>query len=180
MNIIYGLEEESSATLRRTFRRLLELDADVLNAVYITPHFWTWAGRQVRAEQVIQLDQALWTYRNQIIDTPRLSPERMFLAVKMTEVLYHLRPCAWCAWCLEAIGATGRCWPRTWESARGVLLAEIGEFLFHTRFERPGHLQHIPGFPPQHQDAEDGDPRGDARQSGLRQSSSSSLSQTAR
>src|SRR5262249_42598511 len=31
VNIIYGLEDESGATLRRTFRRLLELDADVLN-----------------------------------------------------------------------------------------------------------------------------------------------------
>ncbi len=43
-NVIYGLQHESAATLWQTFRRLLTLDSDVLNAVYLTPHFWTRPG----------------------------------------------------------------------------------------------------------------------------------------
>jgi anaerobic magnesium-protoporphyrin IX monomethyl ester cyclase len=38
-NIIYGLEEESWRTIVEKFRGLLELDSDILNAMYLTPHF---------------------------------------------------------------------------------------------------------------------------------------------
>ncbi len=67
VNIIYGLEDETFATLGHTLRRLFVLDADVVNAVYITPHHWTEAGRQVDPAQIIEPDQARWTYRNQIV-----------------------------------------------------------------------------------------------------------------
>jgi anaerobic magnesium-protoporphyrin IX monomethyl ester cyclase len=36
VNVIYGLVDESPETLLRTFRRLRDLDPDVLNAVYLT------------------------------------------------------------------------------------------------------------------------------------------------
>ena len=45
VNVIYGLEDESAATLTRTFRRVCALDPDILNAVYLTPHHWTPDGR---------------------------------------------------------------------------------------------------------------------------------------
>ena len=45
VNLIYGLEDESAATLALKLRRLFELDPDILNAVYLTPHHWTAAGR---------------------------------------------------------------------------------------------------------------------------------------
>ena len=147
VNIIYGLEEDSPATLRRTFRRLLGLDADVLNAVYITPHFWTAAGRRVRSEQVIQADQAMWTYRNQVVASPHLAPWRLFLGVKLTEALYHLRP--WGLWRL-AFGGDRR-FRKVLRAYMGaglrVLLAEVGEFVFHTRFERAGRLRRHSGIP---------------------------------
>ena len=92
VNIIYGLEDETFATLRHTLRRLFVLDADVVNAVYITPHHWTEAGRQVDSAQIIETDQARWTYRNQIVRTPHLSPWQLLVGVKITEALFHLRP----------------------------------------------------------------------------------------
>lgn len=92
VNVIYGLEEERPATLWRTYQRLFDLDPDIFNAVYITPHFWTPAGRTVKPAQIIQPDQRLWTYRNQILHTPGLSPWQLFLGIKLTEGLFHLRP----------------------------------------------------------------------------------------
>src|SRR5262249_20288370 len=49
VNIIYGLEDERPATLWRKFRGVLELDPDVFNAVYLTPHHWTPVGRATDA-----------------------------------------------------------------------------------------------------------------------------------
>ena len=124
-----------------------ELDADVLNAVYITPHSWTPAGRAVRPEQAIQADQSLYTYRNQVLHAPRLAPWQLFLGVKMTEALYHLRPRA----LLRPFFNPDRRFRRIMRSylAAGarVVLAELAEFLFRTRFESPGSMTSIPGFP---------------------------------
>jgi len=94
VNIIYGLEEETFASLSHTFQQVFALDADILNAVYITPHHWTEAGRQVAPDQILEPDQAKWTYRNQIVRTPHLAAWQLFLGVKATEVLFHLRPLA--------------------------------------------------------------------------------------
>ena len=47
-NLIYGLEEESWKTIFEKFKGLLELDFDILNAMYLTPHFWTAQGKATR------------------------------------------------------------------------------------------------------------------------------------
>jgi anaerobic magnesium-protoporphyrin IX monomethyl ester cyclase len=147
VNIMYGLEEECVATLLRTFRRLLELDADVLNAVYITPHFWTPAGRAACPEQAIQADQSLYTYRNQVLHAPRLAPWQLFLGVKMTEALYHLRPRALLRPLFDADRRFRRIMRSYLAAGARVVLAELAEFLCRTRFEPPGSLASIPGFP---------------------------------
>lgn len=147
INVIYGLVDESPATLWRTFQRLLALDPDVVNTVYVTPHFWTPMGKQTRAEDIIQPDQGLWTYRNQIIHTPRLRPWQLFLGVKLTEGIFHLRPRA-----LSRLLFSRE--PRFRQILRSylsvgvrVVLAEVAEFLFRTRFVNTGALQHAPGYP---------------------------------
>ncbi len=56
VNIIYGLEDETPGTLLRKFKKICELDPDILNAVYLTPHFWTSAGRATNPHDVIQTD----------------------------------------------------------------------------------------------------------------------------
>ncbi|MCI0395508.1 MAG: radical SAM protein [Chloroflexi bacterium] len=145
VNIIYGLEDETAGALARKFRKILTLDPDILNAVYLTPHFWTKDGRATDPAEVIQPDLARWTYRNQVIAAPRLSPEALFLGVKMTEGLFHLRP-----WALKRLlWGNGRRVRRILRASLTVgirvVLAEIAEFLFQTRFAPRGSLQQLPG-----------------------------------
>jgi anaerobic magnesium-protoporphyrin IX monomethyl ester cyclase len=147
MNIIYGLEKDTFATLWQTFKRILVLDPDILNAVYITPHHWTREGRDTSSEQVIQKDQHYWTYRNQVVATSGLSPWMLFMAVKATEAFFHIRPKA--LWRMVAgSDARYRKILRTylWVGSK-VWFAEIFEFFFATQFVRVGSLKKIPGFP---------------------------------
>lgn len=144
VNIIYGLEDETPNSLLRTFQRVFELDADVLNAVYLTPHFWTKTGRQIKPEQIIQPDQSRWTYRNQVIDTPHLSPWQLFFSIKLTEALFHLRPKA--LWRMIAGGDRRyrkvlRAYLTT---GTRVVIAETAEFLLKSRFVRDGNRDRIP------------------------------------
>ena len=145
VNIIYGLESETLFTLKQKFTKLLELDADILNAVYLTPHFWTKDGRQTDPHQIIQTDMSKWTYRNQVIATPALSPIGLFLGVKLTEALFHLRPVS-----LKRLfwGSDRRVRrilrASMWVGIR-VVLAEIAEFAFATRFSAYGTMHKLPG-----------------------------------
>ena len=145
-NLIYGLEEESWKTIREKFRNLLELDSDVLNACYLMPHFWTAQGRTVKPHQVIQSDLNKWSYRNQIIATPHLRPFELFLGVKLTEALFHLRPKA-----LKRIFFSRDQRYRKimrssmWAGIR-VIFAEIFEFVFQTKFVRQGRVEKLPGL----------------------------------
>lgn len=91
-NIIYGLEEESWGTIFEKFKGLLDLDSDIPNAMYLTPHFWTVQGKATEPFEVIQADQDKWSYRNQVLATRYLPPIGLFLGVKLTEILFHLRP----------------------------------------------------------------------------------------
>ena len=138
VNIIYGLEDETPATLLRTFQRVFDLDADVLNAVYLTPHFWTKTGRQVRPKQIIQPDQSYWTYRNQVIDTPHLSPWQLFFSVKLTEAFFHLRPKALCRMAFGRDRRYRKVLRAYLTTGTRVVLAETVEFLFKSRLVTAG------------------------------------------
>jgi anaerobic magnesium-protoporphyrin IX monomethyl ester cyclase len=145
-NLIYGLEEESWKTVWEKFKGLLELDSDILNAMYLTPHFWTSQGRTIKPTDVIQSDLNKWSYRNQVIATPNLKPPELFLGVKLTEALFHLRPKA-----LRRIffGQDKRYLKIMRSSMRAgirVILAEIFEFIFQTKFSAQGSLEKLPGL----------------------------------
>jgi anaerobic magnesium-protoporphyrin IX monomethyl ester cyclase len=137
VNIIYGLEEETPRSLLRKYRRLLELDADIVNAVYLTPHFWTPAGRAVDRRQIIQQDQSRWTYRNQVIATRYLPPWMLFAGVKLTEALFHLRPRALIRLFRGGDARVRRIRRASLTVGMRVVLAEIVEFLFLTKFTAP-------------------------------------------
>jgi anaerobic magnesium-protoporphyrin IX monomethyl ester cyclase len=145
-NIIYGLEEESWKTIQEKFTGLLELDPDILNAMYLTPHFWTSQGKTVKPSDVIQSDLDKWSYRNQVIATPNLKPLALFLGVKLTEILFHLRPGA-----LKRIFFGGdRRYLKIMRSSMWigvkVILAEVFEFVFQTKFIPRGSLKKLPGL----------------------------------
>jgi anaerobic magnesium-protoporphyrin IX monomethyl ester cyclase len=145
-NLIYGLEEESWKTLGEKLAGLAELDSDILNAMYLTPHFWTAQGKTVKPTDIIQSDLNKWSYRNQVIATPNLKPFELFLGVKLTEILYHIRPKA-----LRRIffGKDKRYLKIMRSSMRvgvKVIIAEIFEFLFQTKFIPQGSLEKLPGL----------------------------------
>ena len=91
-NVIYGLEEESFRTLIRKCWRMLKMDPDFLNAMYLTPHFWTAQGSKINPDMVIQPDLSRWDYRHQIMEVPRLTALQLFIGVKLTEFFLHCQP----------------------------------------------------------------------------------------
>lgn len=150
VNIIYGLQDETPATLVAKFKRLLALDPDILNAVYLTPHFWTPTGRATDPHEIIQVDQSRWTYRNQVIAAPHLRPWALLAAVKLTEALFHLRPRALARLFSGADRRVRRIRRASLATGVRVVAAEVAEFLFATRFSARGALDRIPGAPEAH------------------------------
>jgi anaerobic magnesium-protoporphyrin IX monomethyl ester cyclase len=150
VNIIYGLEDERWGTLLAKFKKLLILNPDILNAVYLTPHFWTAAGKATDARAIIQPDLARWTYRNQVIAAPHLTPAELFLGVKLTEALFHLRPQALARLVAGGDQRTRRILRASLVVGAKVIAAESAEFLWATQFAARGNLQQLPGDLPQH------------------------------
>ena len=144
-NIIYGLEEESWKTIFEKFKGLLKLDSDILNAMYLTPHFWTAQGRSTDPYQVIQTDLDKWSYRNQVLATRYLKPLELFLGVKLTEILFHLRPKALTRLLVEKDKHYLQIMRHSMWVGIKVILAEIYEFFLETKFSRQGNVKVLPG-----------------------------------
>jgi len=145
-NIIYGLEQESWRTIREKFWNLLELDSDILNACYIMPHFWTAQGKTVKPSDIIQSDLDKWSYRNQVVATPHLNPLKLFLGVKLTEALFHLRPKALRRIFFDQDKRYRKIMRSSMWAGIRVILAEIVEFIFQTKFIPQGSLGKLPGL----------------------------------
>jgi len=149
---VVGFEEEADRDLLRGLRQLLSYDPDQINAMYVTPHRWTPFYRESAGRRVIEADQSRWDYRHQVLATG-IPAWRVFLWVKLTEVLLQLRPRAlWrvlahrdlvirkaLRWCY---GVGRRAW-----------FFEVRAFLFRRRGRRAGlRLAEFWGAP---QDAEE-------------------------
>lgn len=146
-NIIYGLEEESWATIFEKFKGLLELDSDILNAVYLMPHFWTSDGKKTDPVKIIQKDLSKWSYRNQVIAVKKLSPLALFAGVKLTEALFHLRPNSVKRFLFPGDMNYSKIFRRSIWAGMKVFIAEIIEFIFQVRYSPRGSTQRIPGQP---------------------------------
>ena len=133
VNIIYGLEQENIGTLISKFRSLCQLDADILNAVYLTPLPWTKIGRSITAAEIIQPDFCFWTYRNQVVRADNLTPTALFCGVKITEALFHLRPKALLRLFFTRERRAGKILWASLLVGIGVVLAEIWEFFTSIR-----------------------------------------------
>jgi anaerobic magnesium-protoporphyrin IX monomethyl ester cyclase len=144
-NLIYGLEEESWKTIFEKFKGLLELDSDILNAMYLTPHFWTAQGKATQPYDVIQTDLDKWSYRNQVLATRYLQPIGLFLGVKLTEVLFHLRPKALKRLFIGKDKHYLQIMRHSMWIGIKVVLAEIFEFFFQTKFSPRGSMRALHG-----------------------------------
>ena len=136
-----GFEEERLGDTARATRQVMHYDPDLLNAMYVTPHRWSdWTAANGE-RRVIQADVSRWDYRHQLLSTRHMPPWQVFAAVKLMEVLVHLRPRA--LWRVLAHPDRGLRQHLRWcfrNSAR-VWLAEIAEFLWRTpRPARPPTL----------------------------------------
>ncbi|MEL6496473.1 MAG: magnesium-protoporphyrin IX monomethyl ester anaerobic oxidative cyclase [Cyanobacteria bacterium J06623_7] len=76
----------------RSLRQLLLYDPDQIMTLYVTPHRWTSYYRIAQDRQVIQLDQRLWDYKHQVLKTANMPPWRIFLWVKLIEIILQARP----------------------------------------------------------------------------------------
>jgi len=94
---IVGFEDDTWRAYWRTLRSLLRYDADFLNAMYVTPHSWTEFAHECADRCVIQPDLGKWDYRHQVLGQKHLRPWQVFLAVKLTEFVFHARPARWTA-----------------------------------------------------------------------------------
>jgi anaerobic magnesium-protoporphyrin IX monomethyl ester cyclase len=146
-NIIYGLEEENWGTIFEKFKGMLELDSDILNAVYLMPHFWTLDGKKTDALKIIQKDLSKWSYRNQILAVEKLSSLALFVGVKLTEALFHLRPRSIRRLLFQGDKNYSKIYRQSIWSGIKVFLAELKEFIFEVRFSPRGSTQTIPGKP---------------------------------
>ena len=76
----------------RVLRQLISYDADQITTMFVTPHRWTAFYRQAQSRRVIQLDQRLWDYKHQVLESRRMPPWRVYLWVKLVELIVQTRP----------------------------------------------------------------------------------------
>jgi anaerobic magnesium-protoporphyrin IX monomethyl ester cyclase len=131
---IVGLEDETWSTFRTALRQLRLYDGDYLNAMYVTPHAWTAFGEEVQGRRIVQLDQAKWDYRHQILAQKYLQPWQLFLAAKWLELRFHLTPAR--LWSMLRGADRSRRYQRRWvfQHIAATWLAEVFEFVFKTSF----------------------------------------------
>jgi len=92
IDFIFGFERETWRTMWRALLGLGRYNSDFVNTLYLTPHPWTSAMRDMKNCRVIEDDLRKWDYRHQVVSIDGLSPARLFFGMKMIELLFHLHP----------------------------------------------------------------------------------------
>jgi anaerobic magnesium-protoporphyrin IX monomethyl ester cyclase len=87
-----GFEEETDRDYFAMLRQLLRYDPDQIMSVFATPHRWTPFFEASKHRRVIQTDFRLWDYEHQVIETKNVPAWRLFLWVKLIELIVQLRP----------------------------------------------------------------------------------------
>ena len=146
VNVIHGLKDESWRSILKTTLDLRRAGPDFYNALHLTPLSWTKERRNVRGDQIIQMDQSQWDFRKPVIQSGQMSPFQQALAVKLSEVIFYFRP----LWVLKQLllpDATQRRvaldgFPRLCR----VFLSECA-MLFRMKFSKPGEACEGPAAP---------------------------------
>ncbi|KAA5604643.1 radical SAM protein [Roseospira marina] len=89
---VVGCAEERDRDHWRGLRRLLALDPDQIQMLYVTPHRWTPFARDAADRRVIQTDRTRWDGKHQVLDTRHMAPWRVLLWVKLKEAVLQGRP----------------------------------------------------------------------------------------
>ena len=133
---ITGFADESWARNWRALRRLIAYDPDLVNAMYATPHDWTDFGRETAASPRAETDLSRWDFRHQVLASPHLRPWQLFFAVKLTELVMHMRPRFLWRMAAHPDADIRRQLRWCWRNAAKVWRAEIAE-----RFRRRGEAK---------------------------------------
>jgi anaerobic magnesium-protoporphyrin IX monomethyl ester cyclase len=67
-------------------------DGYYLNMMFATPHAWTQFAHAARDRKIIDGNLRHWDYRHQILAEAHMKPWEIFIAVKVLELYFHLRP----------------------------------------------------------------------------------------
>ncbi len=89
---VTDFEEVTDRDFIYSLRQLLWYDPDQIMTLYVTPHRWTGYYRIASERRVIQLNQSLWDYKHQVLETVNMPPWRIFLWVKFIEIVMQARP----------------------------------------------------------------------------------------
>lgn len=89
---VAGFDEQTDKDFWRGLRQLVSYDPDQIITLYATPHRWTPYYRLVEGRRVIQADQRKWDYKHQVLAMRHMPPWRVFLWVKLVEVVAQARP----------------------------------------------------------------------------------------
>lgn len=87
-----GFAEETDRDLFKILRQLIRYDPDQIMSIYATPHRWTPFFNETRDRKVIDTDLRRWDYKHQVVETPNIPAWRVFLWVKLIEVIVTARP----------------------------------------------------------------------------------------
>jgi anaerobic magnesium-protoporphyrin IX monomethyl ester cyclase len=89
---VAGFVDQTDRDMLRALRTLIAYDPDQIQALYVTPHRWTPYFREAEEREVVQTDKSKWDYKHQVLAMRRMPAWRLFVWVKLIEVLMQLRP----------------------------------------------------------------------------------------
>ena len=135
---VTDFEEVTDRDFIHGLKQLLWYDPDQLMTLYVTPHRWTSYYRLASQRQVIQLDQRLWDYKHQVLQTKYMAPWRIFIWVKFIEIVLQARPKALWRSFLQPDKASRH--GMNWFTRMGkrVMLHEWKNFWFYDRRVKDG------------------------------------------
>lgn len=149
---VADFEDVTDRDLWRSLRQLISYDPDQITALYVTPHRWTGYFQLAKDRQVIQLDQSRWDYKHQVLSSRHMPAWRIFLWVKLIEVLVQARPRAiWRTFFNRDKAARhGMRWYT--RMGRRVWFHEWKNFLFRDRRKSGPTLEQFWGAPQDHEE----------------------------
>ena len=130
---VVGFEEERDRDLFRGLKQLLSYDPDQIQMLYATPHRWTPLFQAEKNRRVIQMDLSKWDYKHQVLATRHLPAWRVFMWMKLIEVLMQMRPQAWPRVLWHRDRAIRRAQRWYYRMGRRVWFYEVWKFLFADR-----------------------------------------------
>lgn len=89
---VAGFVDQTVRDMLYALRQLITYDPDQIQALYVAPHRWTPYCREAEGREVVQTDKTKWNYKHQVLAMRKMPPWRLFLWVRLIEVVTQTRP----------------------------------------------------------------------------------------